>query len=409
MLFRMSQDETFPEQRGNHTYQNLTKAMKGSLLMAGKIFPFFEEFAFTKEDLHLIYRRLVDAIHIGDLAFLFAVAFITTPLFALFYNLVFSKRTKTFEESIFFQISDHISQAARLAIVVYVVDCCVIVLHSAGFSFNNLTQLSKGFAKIIYVVWIAQRFTVFKRHLVAEAVSRRPDKLGRAKIIDKFLDGVVYIVTGLCLLDVLDVQMGVGISGVFAFGSAGTLIVGLATQSIAAMFVNGLALTTSDRFAEGDMVELGDGTSGIVQKIGWMQTTIKHYDELIAVIPNSEIGMQRVKNVSRVKKCRVLQTLRFKYEDAEKLPKISEDILEEIKKDCPEAITDGSSPWRVVWTDFKEDYLSVRVDTHYNLPPTGQIYWENRQKVMHAIYRAVVEKNNVQFVTTFYPQSGMNA
>jgi len=308
-----------------------------------------------------------------------------------------------------FQIADHISQAARLAIVVYAVDCCVVVLHTVGFSFSNLNQLSKGFAKILYVVWIAQRVSVFKRHLVAEAVSRRPDQLGRAKIIDKLLDGVIFICTGLCLLDVLDVQMGIGISGVFAFGSAGTLIIGLATQNVATMFVNGLALTTSDRFMEGDMVVLGDGTSGIVQKVGWMQTTIRHYDELIAVIPNSEIGMQRVKNISRVKKCRVLQTLRFKYEDAEKLPKISEDILEEIKNDCPEAITDGSSPWRVVWTDYKEDYLSVRVDTHFNLPPVGPAYWENRQKVLHAINRAVVKKNNVQFVTTFYPQSGMNA
>jgi hypothetical protein len=43
------------------------------------------------------------------------------------------------------------------------------------------------------------------------------------------------------------------------------------------------------------------------------------------------------------------------------------------------------------------------VDTHFNVKPIGTEYWNNRQKVMEAIYRAA-ENNQVQFVTTFYPQ-----
>jgi hypothetical protein len=48
-------------------------------------------------------------------------------------------------------------------------------------------------------------------------------------------------------------------------------------------------------------------------------------------------------------------------------------------------------------------FVSVTVDTHFNVKPIGTEYWNNRQKVMEAIYRAA-EKNQVQFVTTFYPQ-----
>jgi len=86
----MLKNETLTGAQGNRTHQHLNTAMKSSLLMAGKIFPFLEHFAFTKEDLRAIHASLVDAIHPGDLMFLFAVAFLATPLFALFYNTFFS-------------------------------------------------------------------------------------------------------------------------------------------------------------------------------------------------------------------------------------------------------------------------------------------------------------------------------
>jgi len=78
--------------------------------------------------------------------------------------------------------------------------------------------------------------------------------------------------------------MGMGISSVFAVGSMGTLVVGLATQDTAKMLVSGLALSLSGRMNEGDKVQLEDGTSGFVDKLGWMQTTIRGYDELIQVV-----------------------------------------------------------------------------------------------------------------------------
>lgn len=197
--------------------------------------------------------------------------------------------------------------------------------------------------------------------------------------------------------------MGIGVSSLFAFGSAGTLVLGLASQNLAQMFVNGLTLSTSDRIREGDHIRFGDGTNGKVEKIGWMQTTIKGYDELVEIIPNSQLGMQRVKNLSRIKKCRVRQYLRFKYEDAEKLvEKVLPDILGEIKQACPTLISDGSAVFRAIWQDFKEDHLRVMVEAHFKLPPMGQEYQENLQMMNLAIWRAV-KRNGVDFVTTFYP------
>lgn len=54
---------------------------------------------------------------------------------------------------------------------------------------------------------------------------------------------------------------------------------------------------------------------------------------------------------------------------------------------------------------FMFNHLKVMVDTHFNLRPTGQKYWENRQRVMFAIHRAA-QRHGVRFVTTRWPAWG---
>jgi len=79
-----------------------------------------------------------------------------------------------------------------------------------------------------------------------------------------------------------------------------------------------------------------------------------------------------VKNISRCPRCQVKENLRIRYEDADKLPACLPDILEEIKKSCPDVITKGR-PFRAMWIGYEADHLKVMVDTHFNLKPTGQV------------------------------------
>ena len=132
-------------------------------------------------------------------------------------------------------------------------------------------------------------------------------------------------------------------------------MVGLASRDLASMFVSGLALSTTNRFVQGEHVKFGDGTVGAVHKIGWMQTTIRNYDNLLEVVPNNELGMQRVRNLSRCAICQINQTLRFHYDDAEKLPQCLADIMEEIKTSCQDVITDGTKP-----VSYSLSYITAR-------------------------------------------------
>lgn len=311
------------------------KCHKSSLMIAGgQIIPVLRKLTPSNNDVNVIWELLRHAVHPMDFVVLTLLGWGTVPLFRILYYTCYSSSTATtsssssksssspsttttttttstngekgggglvrnngkalvpptslfdddFRCSYMFHISNHIAQAARLAILVYMVDCLTVVLTGLGFSFNHLSNLSLGFAKILYIVWAAQRLSVFKRYLLGRAFSRHPGKLGQAAIVDRLMDGIIYIVTGLFLMDILDVEMGVGVSSIFAFGSAGTLVVGLASKDVASMFVSGLTLTTTDHVREGDHVKFGDGTTGQIVRIGWMHTTIRGYDELIEVV-----------------------------------------------------------------------------------------------------------------------------
>lgn len=214
-------------------------------------------------------------------------------------------------------------------------------------------------------------------------------------LLDHLVDAIIGGFTLFTLIDIFDLE-GLGLTSICAFGSAGTLAFTLASQAIVSNAVNGFALTTSNRFYVGDNVRFGDGTSGTIQTLGWLETTLRGGDDLVITVPNTQLADQRVANLSRNKKCQVVQKLHFKYEDIDKLDGLLVSIKKKVKKSCPELIYDGSRPFRVLWTDYNDNYLKVLVDTHFNLKPLGDEYWHNRQEVLKAINRAV-KTHNLEF------------
>jgi len=84
-----------------------------------------------------------------------------------------------------------------------------------------------------------------------------------------------------------------------------------------------------------------------------------------------------VTNISRADKCQIKEYLRIRYEDAEKIPQLCADILEEIKTSIPETITKGR-PFRAMWDSYAEDHLKVLVNVHFNIRPTGQVRTEQK-------------------------------
>jgi len=76
----------------------------------------------------------------------------------------------------------------------------------------------------------------------------------------------------------------------FSVGATGTLIFGLASKDIATELLSGITLHLSDSIYEGDSIRFGDGRSGTVDKMGWLETMVRNSDELVVGIPNTEVS-----------------------------------------------------------------------------------------------------------------------
>ena len=237
--------------------------------------------------------------------------------------------------------------------------------------------------------WFVERTLLYKRMFLCRFFKVDDESMGRVEILNRILNVVIVVMSALLFMDYMSIKMNKAMTGLFAFGSAGTLAVTLASQGLVTQLLSGVFLIASNRMYVGDIVEFGDGTSGKVLKLGWMDTVLRGGDNIVQRVPNTLLSSQKVKNVSRIRQCQVRQVLRFHYEDADKIPDLLEDIREEIKQACPRLITDNSRPFRVFWTNFNNDHLEVVVDTHHNIAPIGDAYWNNRQAVLMAISRAV--------------------
>ena len=80
--------------------------------------------------------------------------------------------------------------------------------------------------------------------------------------------------------------------------------------------------------------------------------------------------------------------LRFNLFDMDRIDEIMLAIRQEIMAACPKLITDGSRPFRVLWTDIGSDHLVITVDTHHDVPPSTSDYWATREQVLFAISTA---------------------
>ncbi|OEU17038.1 hypothetical protein FRACYDRAFT_185003, partial [Fragilariopsis cylindrus CCMP1102] len=245
------------------------------------------------------------------------------------------------------------------------------------------------FAFSMYLLWGFKRFSVFKLYLLTKVMTTGLIKSpGRLQIINRLSDYCLIFFGVFVFYEVLNYEMGYSLKSVLAVFSFATAVVSLATKDIITNFLNGILLSASDRIYEGDFISI-KGDIRKVNRMGWLETALRGSDNILYTIPNTELLTSQTSNLSRVQTCQVHQTLRFPYNVVDKLPKLSNDIKCEIRSSCPSIITDGSHPFQCYWVNFQSNYLEVIVDAHFRTKPVGDVYYENRQRCLQAIDRAV--------------------
>lgn len=123
--------------------------------------------------------------------------------------------------------------------------------------------------------------------------------------------------------------LGVNVSGLLAAGGIGGLAVGLAAKDMLANFFGGITVFIDRPFSVGDWIVLKEkGIEGVVENIGWRQTTIRKFDKRPVYVPNAIFTTASVENPSRMSHRRINETIGLRYDDLDRMEAITDEVRE---------------------------------------------------------------------------------
>lgn len=181
------------------------------------------------------------------------------------------------------------------------------------------------------VIGIAVLFVLRLIREMEKAVTNPPEDCenaievdaGTASAVSKVLRLLVIVVAALVAME----SLGLSVSGVLAFGGIGGIAVGFAAKDLLANFFGGLMVYTDRPFGVGDWVRSPDkNIEGIVEYIGWRSTRIRTFDKRPLYVPNALFTSIVVETPSRMTHRRIYETLGIRYEDADKMEAICDDV-----------------------------------------------------------------------------------
>ena len=130
--------------------------------------------------------------------------------------------------------------------------------------------------------------------------------------------------------------LGFSISGLLAAGGIGGLAVGLAAKDLLANFFGGVTVFIDRPFSVGDWVVLKEkDIEGVVEHIGWRQTTIRKFDKRPIYVPNAIFTTASVENPSRMTHRRINETIGLRYDDIGQMEAIT-DAVRQMLAEHPE-------------------------------------------------------------------------
>jgi len=206
--------------------------------------------------------------------------------------------------------------------------------------------------------------------------------------ITKLLRMSVIITAALVALQTL----GFSISGVLAFGGVGGIAVGFAARDLLANFFGGLMIYMDRPFSVGDWIRSPDrNIEGTVENIGWRLTVIRTFDKRPLYVPNATFASIAVENPSRMLNRRIYETIGIRYDDADKMAVIVNDV-EKMLRSHPDI--DTGQTLMVNFNKFAASSLDFFVYT-FTRTTVWTEYHKIKQDVLLRIH-AIITKHNAE-------------
>lgn len=179
---------------------------------------------------------------------------------------------------------------------------------------------------ILYALtWLLYSFVRNIEANVIENARRQGHEVDRTTVsaLGRVVRITIVVTAILVALDTL----GFNVAGLMAAGGIGGLAVGLAAKDMLANFFGGVTVFIDRPFGIGDWILLKDqGIEGVVEKIGWRQTTIRKFDKRPVYVPNALFTTASVENPSRMTNRRINETIGLRYKDIGQMENITQAV-----------------------------------------------------------------------------------
>ena len=188
---------------------------------------------------------------------------------------------------------------------------------------TNIRQIGVLFA----IAWFMVSFVKNIEENIIESARRDGRVIDQTTVhaLGRVLRITIVVTVILIALDTL----GFSISGLMAAGGIGGLAVGLAAKDIIANFFGGVTVFMDRPFSVGDWILLKDqNIEGVVENIGWRQTTIRKFDKRPIYVPNAIFTTASVENPSRMTNRRIYEVIGLRYQDLEQMGAITDEVRE---------------------------------------------------------------------------------
>ncbi|MBX6422995.1 mechanosensitive ion channel family protein [Thermosulfurimonas sp. F29] len=251
---------------------------------------------------------------------------------------------------------------------------------------GGITFTLLGFIKFLLILGLGVFFLRYFR--------RRAERffIGRfqasASAINSLTTLIYYALLVILLLVALS-SAGLNLTQVgLIFGALGVGI-GFGLQTITSNFISGIILLTEGSLRVGDLVELEDGTLGVVKEINMRSTVLRTFDGQDLIVPNSEFVSKRIST--------------WTYEDDWRRihipfgvaygsdPELVKRVVTEAARKVPLTQEDADHPLQVWFTGFGDSALEFSLAVWIRQSQAKRALTGIKSDYYYAIHRALIE------------------
>lgn len=232
-------------------------------------------------------------------------------------------------------------------------------------------------ALAIALLWLRDLFQLIHR-LTQEQIGKGSDPTS-ARAIARLLK-----VAAVCVIMlVFGEHFGIGLSGLLAFGGIGGIAIGMASKDVLSNIFSGVMLFFDRPFRIGDWVSSPDrNIEGTVVEIGWRITKIITFDHRPLYVPNAVFSAISVENPGQMTNRRIKTSIGLRYEDADRLQPVVDDIRAMLKKNPK---IDQGQTLLVYFDEFAGSSLNIMVYCF-----TKTTIWAEWLEAQQEVYLAII-------------------